>query len=335
MKSCQDIEIYNSLVRKINEIIGELLRYETVVRELNSQIKDIANEVNKLKENQGAGISNISIRKVNTDEIFTLDKELPKTFTITLDKSTLSFIDKTSQTLIATVQPSNTDDTVVWSSSDETVATVVSGVVTPKKTGSCTIIATCGNQSATCSITVELSEVSIITNGLVKSLNDITTEQSFDNTDNTYFDLNNKDFTVFAKVERLDNTSNSACPLGGSSHPLTMQISWNNMLVTTLQCDDNGSISYPTDNYLFDSTLFNESGECMYIAFIGNKSNIKAYIGNKLIDDFVVSFSNYTYTPPTSIKVGIKNKKVTWLYYNKVLTTDELTQNYIALGGTV
>ena len=61
MKSCQDIEIYNSLVRKINEIIGELLRYETVVSEqvveqneclqylLNEGLKEeVINEINQL-----------------------------------------------------------------------------------------------------------------------------------------------------------------------------------------------------------------------------------------------------------------------------------------------
>lgn len=75
---------------------------------------------------------------------------------INLDNETLEFTDTTTQTLTATVTPSDCTQTVVWNSSDETVATVLNGVVTPIKTGTTTITATCGSQSATCSINVSL-----------------------------------------------------------------------------------------------------------------------------------------------------------------------------------
>lgn len=76
---------------------------------------------------------------------------------ITLDKTTLSFTDSTSQTLVATVEPSDTTDKVVWTSDAESVATVTNGVVKPLSNGSATITATCGSVSATCSVTVDIA----------------------------------------------------------------------------------------------------------------------------------------------------------------------------------
>lgn len=73
---------------------------------------------------------------------------------ITLSETKLSFNSEDSKTLIATVIPENTNDVVVWRSSDESIATVSSGVVTPVASGNCTITATAGNVSAKCSVTV-------------------------------------------------------------------------------------------------------------------------------------------------------------------------------------
>lgn len=75
---------------------------------------------------------------------------------VTLDKTTAELIEGETLTLTATVKPDDaTDKTVTWTSSDETVATVKDGVVSAKKAGKATIIATCGIQSATCEITVK------------------------------------------------------------------------------------------------------------------------------------------------------------------------------------
>lgn len=56
--------------------------------------------------------------------------------------------------LTATVTPSNTTDKVVWSSSDESVATVSGGKVTAHKGGVATITATAGSLSQTCKVVV-------------------------------------------------------------------------------------------------------------------------------------------------------------------------------------
>lgn len=73
---------------------------------------------------------------------------------ITLDKTTLTFETGDTQTLIATVEPSDTTEAVVWSSSNESVATVVDGIVTPLTDGNCTITAKVGDLSASCGVTV-------------------------------------------------------------------------------------------------------------------------------------------------------------------------------------
>ena len=73
---------------------------------------------------------------------------------IALSASTLTFTEAGSQTLIATVEPTDTTDSIVWSVSPDGIATVSGGVVTAVANGSCTITATCGEQSATCAVSV-------------------------------------------------------------------------------------------------------------------------------------------------------------------------------------
>ena len=73
---------------------------------------------------------------------------------ITLDQTVLTFTAAGEQALTATVTPSDTTDTVVWSTDDGTVATVSGGVVKAVGNGNATITATCGAYSATCAVSV-------------------------------------------------------------------------------------------------------------------------------------------------------------------------------------
>ena len=87
-----------------------------------------------------------------------------KVWTVTMQVSSVA-LDKTSAelqvgktlTLTATVTPDNaTDKAVVWTSSNDAVATVdANGVVTAKAEGTATITATAGGKTATCTVTVK------------------------------------------------------------------------------------------------------------------------------------------------------------------------------------
>lgn len=69
-------------------------------------------------------------------------------------------------TLTATVLPENaTDKTVVWTSDDETVATVADGVVTALAEGTATVTATAGGKSASCTVTVTKTQSAVIYTG--------------------------------------------------------------------------------------------------------------------------------------------------------------------------
>ena len=63
-------------------------------------------------------------------------------------------------TNIASVLPANTTDVVRWESSNPAVATVQSdrGVITAVGEGQCTVTAYCGNQQASCNVTVDVLE---------------------------------------------------------------------------------------------------------------------------------------------------------------------------------
>ena len=83
---------------------------------------------------------------------------------ISLDKSTLNLTVGEEYTLTATILPDDaTDKTIIWESSDETVATVVDGKVTGVAEGSATITVKTpdGTISKTCNVTVEAKVIPV------------------------------------------------------------------------------------------------------------------------------------------------------------------------------
>ena len=79
---------------------------------------------------------------------------------ITLNPTSITLTVGQSDRLSATVYPENTaEKTIIWTSSDESVATVSQdGMVTAIAAGNATITATCGSVSATCDVWVTVSE---------------------------------------------------------------------------------------------------------------------------------------------------------------------------------
>ena len=94
--------------------------------------------------------------KTSTCEVAVADKAIAVA-DVKLDKSTLTLMEKESDTLIATITPDDaTNKGISWKSSDKTIATVEEGKVTAIKAGKASITVTTedGEKTATCEVTV-------------------------------------------------------------------------------------------------------------------------------------------------------------------------------------
>lgn len=87
-----------------------------------------------------------------SDEVAVIQSWATEVTSITLNRTSLSFGSVQAVILQATTVPSGVS--VIWSSSDASVATVDGGVVTPVGNGQCTITASAGSKTATCSVSV-------------------------------------------------------------------------------------------------------------------------------------------------------------------------------------
>ncbi len=120
---------------------------------------------------------NISIDNDGNITAIKVEGEIPAT-EISLSASALTFEGSANKTLVATLVPSNSTNVVVWSSSDESIAVVSNGVITPISNGSATITARAGNVSATCEITVNIASGEATTYTITRN---ITNAIGFDN----------------------------------------------------------------------------------------------------------------------------------------------------------
>lgn len=94
----------------------------------------------------------------NAVETIVISQPIPCTG-VSISPSTISFTSLgATQQITATKTPADTTDTVYYSSSNTSVATVSeSGLITCDGVGSATITVTCGEQSATCAVTATVS----------------------------------------------------------------------------------------------------------------------------------------------------------------------------------
>lgn len=111
--------------------------------------------------------NNINARLTYVDGYISgLAEPIPCT-AINLNTSTLTFTSDSTQTLTVTLTPADTTDTVSWSVNPTGICTVEDGVVTPTANGNCVITAKCGEQTATCNVTVSgITTQYTITNNL-------------------------------------------------------------------------------------------------------------------------------------------------------------------------
>nr|DAE62796.1 MAG TPA: bacterial surface protein [Caudoviricetes sp.] len=160
--------------------------------EVDTQFKDIAKEIDNITT-VGGGLSYTAKKAIldlfgavayyNEDISSTYqilkDALLVAVDSITLDKTELTFTSATSQTLIATKSPIESEGILVWTSSNTSVATVDdNGVVTATGNGECTITVTCGSVYATCNVSV--SGI-LATYSITNNLTNVTTSNNIDN----------------------------------------------------------------------------------------------------------------------------------------------------------
>ena len=98
---------------------------------------------------------------------------------VSLDHNSITLEEGKSVTLVATISPNDADvQTVSWSTSDASVATVDNGKVTGVKEGSATITASAGGKSATCSVTVKRNVIAVESVTLNKTVLDFKKGES-------------------------------------------------------------------------------------------------------------------------------------------------------------
>lgn len=110
-----------------------------------------------------AGKTTITVKagdKTTTCEVTVVESDEPTpskidVTSITLNKTKLSLIKGKTETLTATILPTDaTNKTITWTSSDKTVATIENGKITALKKGTTIITAKAGEKTATCEVTV-------------------------------------------------------------------------------------------------------------------------------------------------------------------------------------
>lgn len=158
----------NEIKARYAELRADILSYNNIVNTFEPFMDIIGNDLYAEDLTiytaipSGAGNNIKQIRNYYKDRVAYVDAQIDKLVTpipctaITLNNTTLSFTTDAAQTLTATVTPTDTTDTVVWSVNPTGFVTVNNGVVTPVNNGACVITATCGSHSATCNVTVNL-----------------------------------------------------------------------------------------------------------------------------------------------------------------------------------
>lgn len=230
-------------------------------------------------------------------------------YTIALNKTELTLVEKATETLTATVKQGSstiTNQTITWTSSDSAVATVSnSGKVTAQKEGTATITAALANgQKATCKVIVTKEKVAVTKITLTPA-------------------------TLNLKVGENDSITAAVEPNNATDKTLTWVSS--NTAVATV--DNNGRVSAVGE------------GSATITATAKDGSNIKATC-EVTVTAAVVKAAEVTLSAPTlSLEVGqsgsltatvkpdnATDKTVTWTSDNSAVATVDSSGNVTAKG---
>ena len=143
---------------------------------------------------------------------------------IKLNKSETTIYTGNTETLVATVEPSDTTDTVVWTSSKESVATVDNtGKVTAVAPGTATITAKAGDKTATCTVTVENAPCTHTNKTNIDAKTSTCTEQGWEaySKCNDCGQLFDKDGNEISAIPYLSLAAHSLTPVAGKAATCT------------------------------------------------------------------------------------------------------------------
>lgn len=126
-----------------------------------------------------------SLPEVNDEEE---NKVLPTSITLNKNNVTLNLNGKTKTVALkATIEPSNTTDKeIIWTSSNNEIATVVNGVVTAKKSGTTTITATTKDNTIAATATITVTKKVVIVVGASQVTRMADYKQSYSSKTNNY-----------------------------------------------------------------------------------------------------------------------------------------------------
>ena len=225
---------------------------------------------------------------------------------ISLNKTSTSINIGSTETLVATITPSNASNTgVTWSSSNTSVATVsTDGVVTPKAVGTVTITATAtGNTSkkATCTVTVKRLATGISLNKSSTTLDAGTTE------------------TLVATVTPSDTSNKTVTWTSSNTSVATVSTSG----VVTARSTGTATITAKTSDGTNKSATCTVTVQKAVTSIALNKTSLNLNAGNS-------ETLTVTYTPSDAT-----NKWVTWTSSNTNVATVNSSGRVTAVhGGT-
>ena len=126
-----------------------------------------------------------SLPEVNDEE---LNKVIPTSITLNKNDVTLNLNSKSKTVALkATIEPSNTTDKeIIWTSSNNDIATVVNGVVTAKKPGTTTITATTNDNVVAATATITVNKKIIIVVGASQVTRMADYKQNYSSKTNNY-----------------------------------------------------------------------------------------------------------------------------------------------------
>ena len=190
---------------------------------------------------EGNATLNISSEILNTSTSMKVTVSAIKAESISLSKTTLLIEKGESDTITASILPQNTTNKeVIWTSSDETIATVNNGIVTSVSVGNCIITSSIDGKDATCIVTVEPIKITSI------SLT-ATTYEVYTVNDLKYLDLVVGDTDKLTSTITPNNVENKGVRWT-SSDPNVVSINDEGNIVSLAHSDSPVTITITTDD---------------------------------------------------------------------------------------